>query len=105
METEVNVDEQKQVKKRKKKWQLDREREVEELKHILSTSGGRWLLWRILEKCGLYQTTTNVSNPYVMAHKSGQRDLGIWLLKEILEADQNGYTMIMSEAKERDKNG
>lgn len=99
-----NVGDQKQVRKRKKKWQLKRETELEELKHILSTPGGRWLIWRILEKCGIYQTITNVSNPYDMAHRAGMRDLGIWVLNEILEADPNSYTNIRNEAQKREQN-
>jgi hypothetical protein len=104
MQDSVNVGDQSAVKSRKKRHKLLEERQIEELRQMIDTPGGRWLLWRILEKTGLFSSLSH-SNPHEMAISSGARDVGLWLIGEINEADRNGYRRLMDEAKERDIDG
>ena len=100
---EQDVGEKKQVQHRKTKAKLLAERELEELRWLLNHPGGRWFLWRLLEKCGLYETLS-VYDPHTMAIKSGQRDIGLWVIGEIERANTKGYLLLMNESKDRDRN-
>ena len=93
---EVNVGDEKQVKQYKKKYQLNREREREEIRELIRSSFGRRFLWRILTQCKIFSTTSH-HNPHLMAVASGSRDVGLWLLKEINEADGEGYIKLVRE--------
>lgn len=91
-----DVGDAKKVKKRKKKHQLVRERELEEIKQLLSTSYGRRFLWRVLTQCGMFKTLS-VHTEHEMSIQSGKRDMGLWLVNEINDADKNGYIKLIQE--------
>lgn len=89
-----------QVNKRKTKAQLQKERNQEELRQILATSGGRYWIWRLLEYCGVFKSMSD-ELPHMMAIRSGLRDAGLWTLSEILEVDSNILSKMRQEAKDR----
>lgn len=66
--------------------ELDRDGELEQLRHLLAQEPVRDLLWRVLEHCHLYSTVFN-SNFGNMTLAEGKRQVGLWLLSEICEAD------------------
>jgi hypothetical protein len=90
-----------QVKERKTKRQLQKEREDEEMKQILDTYGGRAFMWRLLSSCGVFRTsfTGNASTYF----NEGKRQIGLEVLKEILELDSKAFQIMQQEAVERDK--
>src|SRR3990167_2755508 len=94
---EIDVGEKEQVKTRKKKYKLVRENELEGIKQILGTPLGRRFLWRVLARCHMFHS---ISYPQAvnMAIKSGERDIGLWLINEINAADKNGYIRLITEA-------
>ena len=92
---------QTQVKKRKTKAQLEKERCQEELRQLLSHKANRYFLWRLLSECGLYRSTS--VDPHSMAIMSGKRDIGIWLITEMFNADENAFSRMQLEAKRREK--
>lgn len=69
----------------------------EELKELLSTSGGRWLIWRLLEQTKLFASITSNDAMY-MAAMSGRRDLGLWLVNEIMYHCPEYYSLMQQEA-------
>lgn len=90
-----------EVKERKTKTELSREREIEELRQLLETYGGRSYIWRLLDMCGVYKTSfTGNSTTFF---NEGRRDIGLRILEELFEASPNVYTLMRSEAIERDK--
>jgi hypothetical protein len=92
-----------EVKKRKTKAQLKREREIEEFKQILSTYGGRAYVWRLLELCGVYRTSfTGNSTTFL---NEGKRQIGLHVIEDIFASDPHAYAQIRIEAEERNKNG
>lgn len=91
-----------QVRQRKTKQQLEEERCREELRKLLQHRGNRYFLWRLLSECSVFHSTS-VPNPSDMAIRSGKRDAGIWVLTEILNADESAYFKMTSEAREREK--
>ena len=87
------------VKKSKTKAQLQKEREREELRQILSTVGGRAFVWRTLEKCGVYRTSfTGNSTTFF---NEGKRSIGLELIEDVFAADIHAYTRMRQEAVER----
>ena len=88
-----------QVNKKKTKAQLRRMRENEWLKDILSKEGGRDFIWRLLSECGPYKTTFT-GEPYGTVLNEGRRQIGIWIITEIFEADPNAYIKMQEENNE-----
>jgi len=80
---EFDAGDEEQVKERKNRAQLDHEREVEELRKLMSTRTARSLVWRILEQCQVFRTFGEL-DPHRMAMASGKRDVGLWLLEQVL---------------------
>lgn len=65
---------------------LDRDGELLQLHELLSQEPMRDFLWRVLARCHVFQSTYN-RNFGDMALAEGQRNVGLWLLSEICEAD------------------
>lgn len=93
--------EETQVKQKKTKAQLNRERETESLRSILSSYDGRAFLWRLLEECGIY--TSSFTGNSTTFFNEGKRHIGLWTLNEVMEVDPNAYHKMKVEAVERDK--
>ena len=90
-----------EVRKRKKKAKLEQERELEELRQLLSVSGNRAFLWRLLEHCKVYHSNPFPENPGSMAMFEGRRNVGLWLLTQMHEADPRAYAIMRDEATEK----
>jgi len=104
LKEEVNVGDEKQVKKRKKSVKLIRENELEEIRQILAFPFGRRFLGRLLGRCHLNHTVSH-HNSLDAARLSGERDVGLWLLDEINTADKRGYIKLVLEAEKREIDG
>ena len=101
MEEIQDVGDPKQVRKRRTKVQIRRERELHEIREILNTSFGKGFIWRILEKCHMFHTTSH-HEALSMARMSGERDVGLWLLDELDQSNPNAYIMLIREQQKRD---
>lgn len=88
-----------QVKDADKKVRFGRERELEDMKFILSTPQGQRVLWRYLEHCGIYRDsfTGNSSTFY----NEGRRSIGIKLLEDITTASPDAYIKMLTDHKEK----
>lgn len=78
---------------------LDREGEVAQLTALLQQEGVRDLLWRVLGYCHLYGSVYN-KNFGDMALAEGRRQVGLWLLNEICEADPSAEMLMRRKAIE-----
>ena len=96
----VDVGDEKQVKGRKTKAQLARERELHELKEILSTYSGRAFIWRLVQQCGMHQEIS--IHPQAAFVGIGRQHIGRWVQNEVFTSDLDAYTLMYREAKERD---
>lgn len=84
------------VQRGKTKAQLRRQQEMSYLKGILSTPAGKDFIWRLLGACGVYEESfTGNSTTF---YKEGKRSIGLWVIKEINEADKNAYINMQKEA-------
>lgn len=79
-----------QVKERKTKTQLQRERELADLQAILATRGGRAFFARMLDHWGLYVNPVPADTNR-MYFNAGVRQAAIDLRNELREADKNAY--------------
>lgn len=76
--------------------------EREALKFTLRTYEGRWFIWRLLEKTGVYATSFRGEAPLTMAHCEGKREIGLWTLQECLTANPEIYTLMRTENVSRE---
>lgn len=100
-----DVGDERQVRVNFTKAQLARNQELEDLRAILETYGGRAYIWRILVNCGVKGDNVlgfDAENMYWTSFHAGKRDLGIALEKEVFTTDQEAYTMMHKEAVSRD---
>jgi hypothetical protein len=75
-----------------------RRKELEDLKWLMAHPQGRRISARLLEKAGVHRTSFNHSGS-VMAFNEGRRDLGLFLMAELLEASPKGYFDLLKELK------
>ncbi len=79
-----------QVKIRKTKVQLQKERENQELKKVLALPEGRAVLWRILAKCNIYGIVIDDI-------QEGKRRIGLEILGDLLTCKPNVYILMQNE--------
>ncbi len=91
------------VRAKKKAFELAQEREVEELRQILQTRGGRAFIWRTLSKCGVFKAP--LTHALETFRELGRRDVGLELFKEVLTSDAEAYIIMMREDQMRKSEG
>ncbi|WP_140179419.1 MULTISPECIES: Bbp19 family protein [Providencia] len=85
------------------KEKLKREREIEDIKQIMSTEAGRRFVWRITSSCGVFDISFT-NDPYVTAFNEGARNQGLMLLSDVMEFCAEQYLLMAEEAKEQESN-
>jgi hypothetical protein len=71
---------------------------VEDVKWLMSSPRGRRLVWWVLGKSGVNRTSFNNSGS-VMAFNEGQRNIGLMLQAEVLEASPDAYMTMLQEQR------
>lgn len=69
---------------------------VEDVRWMMSSPRGRRLVWWLLAKTGINRTSFNNSGS-VMAFNEGQRNIGLMLQAEVLEASPDAYMTMLQE--------
>lgn len=88
---ERRMNESKDAKKR------IRDKEVEDVKLIMSSREGRRFVWRLLEMCGVYRSSfTGNSETFF---REGQRNIGLMLLADVHEHCPDGFLTMLKEQK------
>jgi len=96
-----NAADEDQVKTRKRKDERLRERELNDLRQVMSSVEGRRFVWRLLEKAGVYKTSfTGNSTTFF---NEGQRNMGLMVLGDVHEACAEMYLEMMREAQGGEK--
>lgn len=94
-----NVADEKQVKKAKMSDEQRRRQELNDLASILQEPHGRRFIWRLLERCNVFESIQRQSAE--IHYLSGQRDVGLFLMSEVTEADQIALFKMMLESSEK----
>ena len=86
------------VKRRKLTEKQRRQKEIADFKLLLEQPIGRDFVWRVLSECKIYH---NPNYGEQGQRDLGRRDVGLWLLKEILENEPEAYIIMQREDRER----
>ena len=73
------------------------ERDRKDLKKILAMPEGRRFIWKVLSECGIYRGTFR-SDSNLSAHLEGKRDIGLFILNEILKRNLDSFYTMQNEA-------
>jgi hypothetical protein len=93
-----NAADPKQVRNATRKEKDLRTRELDDMRAVLRTVEGRRFVWRLMGWSGFLQNPSHQRGD--MTHQNiGRGDAGRFLLSEILEADENAYMAMQTEAR------
>jgi hypothetical protein len=73
-----------------------RELEMKDLREMLDSPVGIRVLRKIMDRCGVLRLGFDADNQHITALEAGRRDIGLFLLKESLEADPTAITTLLS---------
>ena len=93
-----NAADETQVEERTRKDKRGRELELDDMAALLATKGGRRIIWRYLDKCGVFRTSMTGNSQTFF--NEGMRNIGLMLLTDINEADPMAYVTMMQEHSE-----
>lgn len=94
----TNAADKSQIKSAARKQRWSREKELNDVRVILSTKHGRRLWWRYLGRCGVFASTFTGNNTTFF--KEGERNIGLMLLADLNEAMPEAYALMQKEASE-----
>lgn len=75
-----------------------RQVEIADLRWLMSGPRGRRLMWRLLDRAGVYRTSFNHSGS-VTAFNEGQRNVGLQYLADIHRVCPEQFTQMLQEQK------
>lgn len=83
----------------REKAKLEQQREAEDLKWLMSSRRGRRIVWRLLERAGVYRSTFN-TNAMQMAFAEGARNAGLRMLAQVSASAPEQYIEMLKEKSE-----
>ena len=98
--TDIHEQERLQIDKELKK-RLERETEESDIKWLMAGKQGRRIVWRMLERSGVYRSTFN-SDSMLMAFAEGNRNSGLMLMTQVTTLCPDEYAEMLRESKKHD---
>lgn len=74
-----------------------RDKELDDLKMVLEIPAGRRLIWRLLSVCGIFRISFVGKDSLSTALNEGRRDIGLLLLKDLMESKPEAFTQMQRE--------
>lgn len=74
----------------------ERELQLYTIRSLMRLEQGRDFMWRCLQECQTFVNIFDVDQ-VVHAHRSGQREVGLWLESELKEAAPDEYLRMLKE--------
>lgn len=75
-----------------------REQELNDLRSLLSTDYGKRFLSRLVERAGVFQPTyASGTNPSDFAFMEGRREMGLFIIGEITQANTDAWIAMQIE--------
>lgn len=87
--------------RRARKEKLDAHQADSDLKWLMGEAAGRRIVWRLLVRAGVYQSSFN-TNAMTMAFAEGRRNEGLSILASISRLCPERYQQMVEENRERD---
>lgn len=100
-----DVGDPKLVNPKKKRYQLEEERRIEDFRTVTDTPEGRAVLWRILELCNTYKSSWQGDVHYMLVNE-GKRVIGLeiaLMFDELKQVGEKANYKMMVEAKDRSR--
>ena len=88
----------------KAKARIEQATEDDDLKWLMSSRQGRRIVWRLLQRAGVFRLSFN-TNAMQMAFAEGNRNYGNALLGQVMKLCPDVYPRMVKEANERDGDG
>ena len=79
-----------------KEQKQQRDRDLNDLRFILSKAEGRRFIWKLLAEAGIFRASFT-QNSNQTAFQEGQRDRGLALLQQVNMADINAFALMQRE--------
>lgn len=95
-----NADDPVAVKKRRTKAKFAEEQRLEDWRWLLGDQRGRRIVWALLEDGGVFRSSFDPERPAVTAFHEGQRNGGLRVLHQVMQADPSAYELMAREAQE-----
>lgn len=96
-----NAADETQVKRSAEADKFQRDQELRDMKTILEYPFGRRLVWRYLGLAGVFKLSfTGNSETFF---NEGQRNIGLKLLADVMEAKPDAYQIMAEEAKKEEE--
>lgn len=92
---------QRQTAELDRKRKIKREREMGDLRSVLNTAEGRRVLWRILSQAQVF--TASYTGDQDTFFNEGKRNIGIWMLEELMQAKPEAFLQMQREAHAESK--
>lgn len=96
-----NAADPKQVEAAGIKSRYDRKCELADMREILDTGAGRRTFWRYLSECHVFGSVFNNSGSLTYFNE-GRRDVGLKIMADITESNDEALLTMMREAKNRE---
>lgn len=93
-----NAADPEQVKHAERKARQHAERFAESLQAVMQMPAGRFVLWVLLERAGIYRSVWDASGSRI-TYNAGKQDYGHELLASMLEADEDAYQLMEREMR------
>lgn len=91
-----NATDEKQISKARGQQKMDRDRELDDIKELMSLNSGRRFIWRLLCQCKTFGSVRCPSGSDTY-YSAGQQDIGHFLLSELAQADEMILGKLMME--------
>lgn len=88
--------------KQRKQEKLEEEQYRRALEKTLDTPHGRLVVWRMLERAGIYRSTFCGEETHRAAMLEGRRGLGLEVLDDVLTYAPQLYPVMQAEQQQRD---
>lgn len=75
-----------------------RDRDLGDIRKVLSTPEGRRFFWRILSKCGIFHASWSGDTNQTLVNE-GRREIGLIFLDDLMEASPQSFVQLQREAK------
>jgi hypothetical protein len=90
-----NAADARQIRAAKKKIKFRRKDELADIRAVLASDPGKRLVWRLLQKTRVFGLSFSAENERLTSFHEGERNIGNWLIHDILEADSLALLEIM----------
>jgi len=79
----------------KQKAKQKRDRELSDIRKIVSMPEGRRFIWRVLSEAGIFRSSfTGSSSTFFL---EGSRNQGLWVLRDLTEAKSDAFNQMLQE--------